>query len=81
MKLKLLEIRGIGTDNERVWIQASEDVDLGDYIVTDTTFTGNGKKVGQVTTCFRVSAKTGKEKAIRLPSHEGWPRRIGSDHG
>jgi hypothetical protein len=44
MKLKLLEIRGIGTDNERVWIQASEDVDLGDYIVTDTTFTGNGKK-------------------------------------
>jgi hypothetical protein len=43
MKLKLLEIRGVGTDNERVWIQATEDIDLGDYIVTGT-FRENGKK-------------------------------------
>lgn len=41
-KLRLIEVRDPGKSNERVFIQALQDVDLGDYIVTDTTYRQNG---------------------------------------
>jgi hypothetical protein len=40
--LQILEVRGVGTDNERLWMKANEDVDLGDYIVTDSTYRADG---------------------------------------
>lgn len=37
-KLKLLSMWSVETDKERVATRATEDLDLGDYIVTDTTY-------------------------------------------
>lgn len=42
--LKLVEVRGVGTDEERVFMKADDDLDLGNYVVTDTTFRANGSK-------------------------------------
>jgi hypothetical protein len=41
-KLKLIEVRDPGKQNERVFIRALQEVDLGDYIVTDTTYRQDG---------------------------------------
>lgn len=41
-KLELVAVRGVGTAEERVMMRALEDVDLGDYIVTDSTYRKDG---------------------------------------
>ena len=44
VKLALREVREPGDVNtERVFLVATDDVDLGDYIITDTTYGNDGK--------------------------------------
>ena len=41
-QLEIVEVRGVGTDEERVFMKANTDLDLGDYIITDATYDANG---------------------------------------
>lgn len=66
-KLKLVEVRDPGTSNERVFIRALQDVDLGDYIVTDTTYRQNGtvsNKARHVYEFARKIVKAGEYVAL-----------------
>jgi hypothetical protein len=41
-RLRLVEVRGVGTSNERVWMEATDDLDLGNYFLIDTTYDEDG---------------------------------------
>lgn len=41
-RLKLIGVRNVGTDNEMVLMRADDDLDVGNYIITDSTYRTNG---------------------------------------
>lgn len=59
--LKLRGVRGVGTKDERVWMEAVDDVDLGNYIVTDTTYDDKGNPSNKWRHVFEFSPKQVKK--------------------
>ena len=53
MKLKIIEVQGIGDyDKELVLLQAEDDCDVGRYLLADSTYTANGKVSNEVRHTF-----------------------------
>ena len=55
--LELVEVRGVGTDSERVFMHALEDCNLGNYIVTDSTFRADGVKSDKLRHVYEFAAR------------------------
>lgn len=59
--LKLIEVRDADTPDERVFMQASEDLDLSNYIVTDTTYRKNGAVSNKARHVYEFAQKSVKK--------------------
>jgi len=59
--LKLIEVRDVGTDKEMVFMRATKDLDLGDYIVTDTTYRSTGATSNKLRHVFEFPTHAVKE--------------------
>lgn len=60
-KLKLSAVRNVGEDTEYVFLQALEDVDIGDYILTDTTYRADGTTSNKLRHVFEFQTKMVKK--------------------
>jgi hypothetical protein len=71
-KLRLSEVRNPGAKNERVFMRATEDVDLGDFIITDTTYKSSGAVSNKVRHVYEFAKKTIKKgEYVALHSEVG----------
>lgn len=59
--LDLVEVRGVGTDSERVFMHALEDLNLGNYIVTDTTYRADGVKSDKLRHLYEFKSRDVKK--------------------
>lgn len=70
--LELVEVRGVGTDDERVFMKAIDDLDLGNYVVTDTTFNAAGLRSDKLRHVYEfASRKVKKGEYVSLFSKVG----------
>ncbi|MFC5551766.1 hypothetical protein [Massilia aerilata] len=60
-RLKLVNVRDPGTENERVMMRAVDDLDLGNYIVTDTTYNQDGTVSNKVRHVYEFAPKNIKK--------------------
>jgi hypothetical protein len=60
-RLKLVEVREPSTKNERVVMRAIDDLDLGNYIVTDTTYKKDGTVSNKVRHVYEFEPKSIKK--------------------
>lgn len=57
-KFKLVEVRDAGKlDKERVFFKVNEDVDLGDYVLTDTTYAADGTQSNKLRHVYEFPTK------------------------
>lgn len=70
--LRLIEVRGVNTKDERVFMRAAEDLNLGNYIVTDTTYDENGNVSNKARHVYEFANKSIKQgEYVALYSKEG----------
>ena len=71
-RLEIVEVRGVGTSDERVFMRANEDLDLGDYILTDTTYRADGARSDKLRHVYEFAPKAiRKGEYVSLLSKEG----------
>ena len=74
-RLKLIEVRNVGTDNEMVFMRASEDLDLGNYIITDSTYRATGTISNKLRHVYEFPSHSVKKgELVALYS------KVGKDH-
>jgi len=70
--LKIVEVRGVGTDNERVFMKAANDLELGNYIITDATYDSNGNISNKLRHVYEFAPKSiSKGEYVCLHSKAG----------
>lgn len=70
--LQLIGVRDPGKKNERVFMKALDDLDLSDYIVTDTTYSQPGVVSNKVRHVYEFASKVIKKgEFVALHSQVG----------
>lgn len=59
--LQLVEVREAGTSTERVFMHALEDLNLSNYIVTDTTYRADGVPSNKLRHVYEFEARSVKK--------------------
>lgn len=62
--LKLVSVLDPGTDKERVLMRADGDLDLGNYIVTDTTYKADGQVSNKARHVYEFAPKVIEAKDL-----------------
>lgn len=71
-KLQVVSVLGVGTENERVFLKANEDLDLEDYIITDSTYRKDGIKSNQLRHVYEFKSRlVNKGEYVSLHSKAG----------